>query len=194
MYSIPAGASDTHWDWNVNVPGNVVAMIGHVHKYGVSVEATNESGAASHSASRRRRAAALWLVSAATAVISSNAATAPTSPWLPPTAQRDPGRLTIGRPVWGLTGGGTIARGRADDRVPRFGTPCPDARSRCAFDGRGHLQSRACCPRVGGRAGRVGDRRHPGPARARAAAARARRRALMTDPVTEIANVLDALC
>jgi hypothetical protein len=43
MYSIPAGVSDTHWDWNVNVPGNVVAMIGHVHKYGVSVEATNES-------------------------------------------------------------------------------------------------------------------------------------------------------
>jgi hypothetical protein len=42
-YSIPAGYSDTHWDWNVNVPGNVVAMIGHVHGHGIAVEATNES-------------------------------------------------------------------------------------------------------------------------------------------------------
>jgi hypothetical protein len=42
-YSIPAGESDRHWDWNVNVPGKVVAMIGHVHGYGVAVEATNES-------------------------------------------------------------------------------------------------------------------------------------------------------
>jgi hypothetical protein len=42
-YTIPAGVSDTHWDWNVNVPGAVVAMIGHVHGHGVRVEATNES-------------------------------------------------------------------------------------------------------------------------------------------------------
>jgi hypothetical protein len=42
-YSIPAGYSDTHWDWNVNVPGGVVAAIGHVHGHGIAVEATNES-------------------------------------------------------------------------------------------------------------------------------------------------------
>jgi hypothetical protein len=43
-YSIPAGYSDTHWDWNpVNVPGRVVAAIGHVHGHGIAVEATNES-------------------------------------------------------------------------------------------------------------------------------------------------------
>jgi hypothetical protein len=39
-YSIPAGWSDTHWTWNVNVPGRVVAMLGHVHGHGVAVEAT----------------------------------------------------------------------------------------------------------------------------------------------------------
>ena len=27
-YSIPAGYSDTHWTWNVNVPGKVVGMLG----------------------------------------------------------------------------------------------------------------------------------------------------------------------
>lgn len=42
-YSIPAGFSDTHWDWNVNVPGKVVAAIGHLHGHGIAVEATNES-------------------------------------------------------------------------------------------------------------------------------------------------------
>jgi hypothetical protein len=42
-YPIPAGFSDTHWDWNVNVPGNVVAAIGHLHGQGVAIEATNES-------------------------------------------------------------------------------------------------------------------------------------------------------
>jgi Stress up-regulated Nod 19 len=42
-YSIPAGFSDTHRDWTVNVPGRVVAAIGHVHGHGVAVEATNES-------------------------------------------------------------------------------------------------------------------------------------------------------
>jgi hypothetical protein len=42
-YSIPAGYSDTHRDWSVNVPGKVVAMLGHVHGHGIAVEATNES-------------------------------------------------------------------------------------------------------------------------------------------------------
>jgi Stress up-regulated Nod 19 len=42
-YSIPEGPSDTHWDWNVNVPGNVVTMLGHLHGHGVAIEATNES-------------------------------------------------------------------------------------------------------------------------------------------------------
>jgi hypothetical protein len=42
-YSIPAGFSDTHWNWNVNVPGKIVAAVGHVHGHGVAVEATNES-------------------------------------------------------------------------------------------------------------------------------------------------------
>lgn len=42
-YSIPEGYSDSHWDWNVNVPGRVVAMLGHVHGHGLAVEATNES-------------------------------------------------------------------------------------------------------------------------------------------------------
>lgn len=42
-YSIPAGSSDTHWDWNVNRPGDFVAIGGHVHDEGVRIEATNES-------------------------------------------------------------------------------------------------------------------------------------------------------
>ena len=42
-YSIPAGFSDTHWDWNVNVPGKIIGMIGHLHGHGVAIEATNES-------------------------------------------------------------------------------------------------------------------------------------------------------
>jgi hypothetical protein len=42
-YSIPAGYSDTHRDWKVNVPGKVVAALGHVHGHGIAVEATNES-------------------------------------------------------------------------------------------------------------------------------------------------------
>lgn len=43
LYSIPAGQSDTHWDWDVNVPGDVVAIGGHVHDDGVRIEATNET-------------------------------------------------------------------------------------------------------------------------------------------------------
>jgi hypothetical protein len=42
-YSIPAGYSDTHWDWKVNVPGKVVSAAGHVHGHGIAVEATNQS-------------------------------------------------------------------------------------------------------------------------------------------------------
>jgi hypothetical protein len=42
-YSIPAGFSDTHRDWSVNVPGKAVAAIGHVHGHGVRVVASNES-------------------------------------------------------------------------------------------------------------------------------------------------------
>jgi hypothetical protein len=42
-YAIPAGFSDTHRDWTVNVPGAVVSAVGHVHGHGVAVEATNES-------------------------------------------------------------------------------------------------------------------------------------------------------
>src|SRR5215203_5532793 len=42
QYSIPAGYSDTHRNWKVNVPGKVVAMLGHVHGHGIAVEATNE--------------------------------------------------------------------------------------------------------------------------------------------------------
>jgi hypothetical protein len=41
-YSIPAGFSDTHWDWRVNVPGDVLAIAGHVHTdgHGVRIAAT----------------------------------------------------------------------------------------------------------------------------------------------------------
>ena len=44
-YNIPTGTSDTHWDWNVNVPGRVVAIGGHVHTegHGVRIEARNET-------------------------------------------------------------------------------------------------------------------------------------------------------
>jgi hypothetical protein len=42
-YPIPAGYSDTYRDWSVNVPGKVMSAIGHVHGYGVAVEARNLS-------------------------------------------------------------------------------------------------------------------------------------------------------
>ena len=51
-YSIPAGYSDTHRNWNVNVPGKVVAMLGHVHGHGIAVEATRNE-----KAQRRNRSA-----------------------------------------------------------------------------------------------------------------------------------------
>lgn len=43
-YAIPAGVSDTHWDWRVNVPGRVVTAAGHLHDSGVHLEATRETG------------------------------------------------------------------------------------------------------------------------------------------------------
>ena len=46
-YAIPAGMSDTHWDWRVNVPGKIVGIGGHLHDGGVRIEATNESTGAS---------------------------------------------------------------------------------------------------------------------------------------------------
>jgi Stress up-regulated Nod 19 len=43
-YSIPGGVlAHNTWDWSVNVPGKVIAGLGHVHGHGIAVEATNES-------------------------------------------------------------------------------------------------------------------------------------------------------
>lgn len=42
-FSIPAGVSDSHRDWTVNVEGKVVAIGGHLHDYGVRIEARNET-------------------------------------------------------------------------------------------------------------------------------------------------------
>lgn len=44
-YAIPAGTSDSHWNWNVNVPGRIVAIGGHVHSegHGIRTEAVNQS-------------------------------------------------------------------------------------------------------------------------------------------------------
>lgn len=42
-YAVPAGLSDTHWDWTVNVPGKIVGIGGHIHDGGVRIEATNET-------------------------------------------------------------------------------------------------------------------------------------------------------
>lgn len=42
--SVPSGEeSDTHYDWEVNVPGDLIATAGHIHDHGVRVELTNES-------------------------------------------------------------------------------------------------------------------------------------------------------
>ena len=49
-YAIPP--YHTHRDWTVNVPGKVVSAIGHVHGYGMAVEATNESVSPIHSICR----------------------------------------------------------------------------------------------------------------------------------------------
>ncbi len=44
-YTVPSGHSNTAWDWNVNVPGNIVAIGGHVHTegHGVKIEANDET-------------------------------------------------------------------------------------------------------------------------------------------------------
>lgn len=41
--SVPTGESDSHYDWTVNVPGDIIAAAGHIHDHGVNVELTNES-------------------------------------------------------------------------------------------------------------------------------------------------------
>lgn len=42
--SVPSGEeSDSHYDWEVNVPGDLIATAGHIHDHGVNVELTNES-------------------------------------------------------------------------------------------------------------------------------------------------------
>jgi hypothetical protein len=42
--SVPSGEeSDSHYDWEVNVPGELIATAGHIHDHGVRVELTNES-------------------------------------------------------------------------------------------------------------------------------------------------------
>jgi hypothetical protein len=43
-YSIPAGFSDTHSNWSVNVPGRVMTAIGHLHGHGVAIEAVKGTG------------------------------------------------------------------------------------------------------------------------------------------------------
>lgn len=44
-FSIPKGKSNTHWDWFVNVPGEIVAIGGHIHTegHGVRIEATDRT-------------------------------------------------------------------------------------------------------------------------------------------------------
>jgi hypothetical protein len=43
-YSIPGGVlAYNYWDWSVNVPGMVIAALGHVHGHGVAVEAANQN-------------------------------------------------------------------------------------------------------------------------------------------------------
>ncbi|MEJ3748884.1 hypothetical protein WEI85_37125 [Actinomycetes bacterium KLBMP 9797] len=42
-YQVPAGGSTETWDWEVNVPGRVIALGGHAHNGSVNVKATNLS-------------------------------------------------------------------------------------------------------------------------------------------------------
>ncbi|MEX1142199.1 MAG: hypothetical protein WD993_10015 [Thermoleophilaceae bacterium] len=41
--SVPSGLSDSHYDWTVDVPGDIIHTAGHIHDHGVNVELTNES-------------------------------------------------------------------------------------------------------------------------------------------------------
>lgn len=34
--AIPAGYSDTHWDWTPDITGDLIAIAGHIHDYGIS--------------------------------------------------------------------------------------------------------------------------------------------------------------
>ena len=44
-FTVPTGLSDTHWDWESILTGTVVAAVGHVHNFGISVSAEHlESG------------------------------------------------------------------------------------------------------------------------------------------------------
>jgi hypothetical protein len=40
LYSIPKGLSDTHWDWAVTMPGDIVSIAGHIHTEGHGVHIT----------------------------------------------------------------------------------------------------------------------------------------------------------
>jgi hypothetical protein len=42
-FAVPNGISDTHYDWNVSVPGKLIHALGHIHDHGVNVQLTNES-------------------------------------------------------------------------------------------------------------------------------------------------------
>jgi hypothetical protein len=44
-YTVPTGYSNTAWNWTVNVPGNVVAIGGHIHTegHGVRIEANDRT-------------------------------------------------------------------------------------------------------------------------------------------------------
>ena len=41
FYTIPEGYSDDHWEWTSDRGGDLVAAIGHIHDYGISVAAEN---------------------------------------------------------------------------------------------------------------------------------------------------------
>ncbi len=43
LITVPPGESDTHYDWEVNVPGDIVFAAGHIHDYGVDDQLTNMS-------------------------------------------------------------------------------------------------------------------------------------------------------
>jgi len=43
LITVPTGESDTHYDWEASIGGELIAAAGHIHDYGVNVELTNES-------------------------------------------------------------------------------------------------------------------------------------------------------
>ncbi|MCH7484471.1 MAG: hypothetical protein IIA90_04905 [Chloroflexi bacterium] len=36
-FAVPAGESDTHWDWTATITGDLIATGGHVHDYGINI-------------------------------------------------------------------------------------------------------------------------------------------------------------